>query len=301
VSRYDPDRDPVRVLGRRLRWSLRWLVVPAALGILVAGNIDVHSLPLAGPERESAVLLQDGQAYFGHLDDSGESGMLLLRDVYYFQDANGSPTGLAVALVRRGGEAHAPADGMRINRDKVLAVEEVGPASAVALAIAVQRELAHTTPAPLTLNRPVIAGTDALAPQRTAAEHDIARAYAAAVTQLTKLNDLVLPVTKTEAAAITQKATDDLRGVRRSAVAALAALLGMSAADADAYARAADAGLEGQSFAGDPSVLLAPDIGAVVDRAAQLYAQVGDAAAKQLTQPKATATPGPSASPSPRP
>jgi hypothetical protein len=299
VSRYDPERDPVRVFGRRLRWSVRWLIVPAAIGVFVAGNVDVRSLPFVGHERESAVLLQDGSAYFGHLDDSGESGMLALRDVYYFKDANGSPTGLAVALVRRGGEAHEPADGMRINRDKVLAVEQVGPTSAVAQAIAVERELAHTTPAPLALNPAVIAGPNEVAPQRTAAEHDIARAYTAAVAQLAKLNDLVLPVTKAEATAITQKATDDLRTVRRSAVAALAALLGMSAADADAYARTADAGLEGQSFAGEPSVLLAPDVGAVVDRATQLYAQVGDAAAKELTQPKAT--PAPSASPSPRP
>jgi hypothetical protein len=75
----------------------------------------------------------------------------------------------------------------------------------------------------------------------------------------------------------------------------------MSAADADAYARDADARLEGQTFANEPGVLLAPDINAVVDRAAQLYAQVGDAAAKQLTQAKATPTPAPSASPSPRP
>jgi hypothetical protein len=55
--------------------------------------------------------------------------------------------------------------------------------------------------------------------------------------------------------------------------------------------------LEGQTFANDPAVLLAPDIDAIVTRAAQLYAQVGDAAAKQLTQPKATPTP----TPSPRP
>jgi hypothetical protein len=303
VSRYDPQRDPVRVFGRRLRWSLRWLIAPAAIGVFVAGNADVHSLPLIGPERESAVLLQDGQAYFGHLDDSGEGGMLLLRDVYYFKDASGSPTGLAVSLVRRGAEAHEPADGMRINRDKVLAVEQVGPTSPVAQAIAAERELAHTSPAPLTLNRVVIAGPDALVAQRTAGEHDIARAYAAAADQLAKLNDLVLPVTKSEATTITQKATDDLRAVRRSAVAALATLLGMSAADAEAYARASDAQLEGQTFPNDASVLLAPDVSAVVDRAAQLYAQVGDAAAKQLTQPRATPAPSasPSASPSPRP
>lgn len=297
MSRYDPERDPVRVFGRRLRWSVRWVIVPAAIGVFVAANVSVRSLPLVGPERETAVLLQDGQAYFGHLDDSGESGMLLLRDVYYFQNANGGPAGLSVALVRRGSEAHEPADGMRINRDKVLAVEQVGPTSAVAQAIAVQRELAHTSPAPLALNRAVIGGVDTVVAQRTAAEHDIARSYGDAVAQLAKLNDLVLPVTKAEAVAISQKALDDLHTVRRSALVALGGVLGMSAADADAYARDADARIEGQTFANEPGVLLAPDINAVVDRAAQLYAQVGDAAAKQLTQAKATPAPSPSARP----
>ena len=114
MTRYDPARDPVRIAGRRLRWALRWIVVPAAIGIFVSGNLDGRSLPLIGPERLSAVLLPDGQAYFGHLDDSGENGTLLLRDVYYFKNSEGAVTGVPVGLVRRGTEAHEPADGMRI-------------------------------------------------------------------------------------------------------------------------------------------------------------------------------------------
>ncbi|TMF73148.1 MAG: hypothetical protein E6I18_16255 [Chloroflexi bacterium] len=114
---YDPERDRVRIAGRWLRWSLPWIVVPALLGVLVSANLDLRSLPLFGPERLSAVLFLDGQAYFGHLDDSGESGMLVLRDVYYFKNSSGGPTGLAVGLVRRGTEAHEPADGMRQGLD----------------------------------------------------------------------------------------------------------------------------------------------------------------------------------------
>ena len=71
----------------------------------------------------------------------------------------------------------------------------------------------------------------------------------------------------------------------------------MSAADAEAYVRGTDPLLEGQTFANDPGVLLAPDIDAIVSRASLLYTQVGDAAAKQLTEPKATPAP----TPSPRP
>src|SRR3982074_3419149 len=103
--------------------------------------MDIRSLPLVGPERLSAVLLLDGQAYFGHLDDSGESGTLVLRAAYYFQNASGAATNLSVGLVKRGTEAHEPADGMRINRDRILAIEHVGLTSPVSLAIEAERQI----------------------------------------------------------------------------------------------------------------------------------------------------------------
>jgi hypothetical protein len=300
MNLYDPERDRVRTAGRWLRWTLRWVALPAALGILVSANIDVRSLPLVGQERMSAVLFLDGQAYFGHLDDSGESGTLVLRDVYYFKNATGGVTGVPVGLVQRGTEAHEPADGMRINRDRVLAVERVGLSSAVAQAIQAEREIAGR-PTSLSLN-PITVGTAAsVTAQRIAAEHDLQKAWSAAVDQIGKLNELVLPVTKAEAETISQKAIADLRAVRRNALAKVGASVGMTPADAEAYVRTTDPTLESQTFANDPGVLLAPDLDAVVSRATLLYAQVGDAAAKQLTQPKPTATPAPSPSPTARP
>src|SRR5439155_556001 len=178
---------------------------------------DVYYLQLIGSERMSAVLFLDDQAYFGHLDDSGETGTLTLRDVYYFKNSEGGPTGVAVGLVRRGTEAHEPADGMRINRDRILAIERVGNGSAVALAVQVERELLHASPGNVSLNRTSVGTSAALAAQRVAAEHDIERAWIAAADQLRKLNDLVLPVSKTEAQTITEKALGDLRTVRRDA------------------------------------------------------------------------------------
>ena len=293
---YDPERDRVRIAGRWLRWWLPWIVVPALLGVLVSANLDVRSLPLFGPERLSAVLFLDGQAYFGHLDDSGESGMLVLRDVYYFKNSAGGPTGLPVGLVRRGTEAHEPADGMRINRDRVLAIEHVGLTSPVSQAIEVERQMSHAS-APISLNSITVAGTALVVTQRIAAEHDLQRALSSTAEQLAKLNDLVLPIGKTEAAGIQQKALEDLRTVRRSGLAAIGTALGMSGADSEAYARATDPALEGQTFASDAAVLLAPDLDGIVSRATQLYGQVADAASKQLTQPKAT----PSPTPTPRP
>lgn len=309
MSRYDAERDPVRTTGLALRWALPWVVVPALIGVFVSGNLDVRALPIVGAERETAVLFLDGQAYFGHLDDSGESGTLVLRDVYYFQDAKGGTTGLPVGLVIRGVEAHGPADGMRINRDRVLAVERVRPDSAVARAIEAERALRGTAAPVLSLNRSAVAPRDALAPQRIATEQGIARGFAAAVDQLGKLNELVLPVSTNDAQAITQKAIGDLRTVRRAALAAIAQTLAMNAAEADAYVRSTDAQLDSRSFASDAGVLLAPNFYAIVTRASALYAQVGDAAAKQLTQaspspsasPASTRTPLPSASPTASP
>lgn len=292
MSLYDPERDRVRIVGRWLRWAAKWLVAPAALGIFVSANVDLRSLPFVGAERLSAVLLLDGQAYFGHLDDSGESGTLVLRDVYYFKNNEGGPSGLPVGLIRRGTEAHEPADGMRINRDRVLAIERVGNFSSVAQAIQVDREIARSR-TPVSLNPVNVAGPAALEKQRVAAEHDLQRSWLKAVDQLQKVNDLVLPITKTEAQAITDKAIADLRTVRQNALAAVAAAIGMSAVEANAYARATDAAIDGQTFANEPGVLLAPDLDGVVTRAVQLYGQVGDAAAKQLTQAKASASPSP--------
>jgi hypothetical protein len=291
MSLYDPERDFVRVAGRWLRWAL----VPAIVGAFVSANVDVRALPLFGPERESAVLLLDGQAYFGHLDDSGETGTLLLRDPYYFQDAKGGTTNLAVSLVKRGGEAHQPADGMRINRDRVLAVERIRTDSAVARAIAVERAIDGVQAPAISLNRPAEATPADLVAQRVAAERAVARGYAATVKDLAALNQLTPAIPRAQAEAVIDKAMTDLRTVRLSALSALGQALGMKLADAEAYARATDPQLDGQSFTNEPGVLLAPNLSAVVARASVVYTQVQDAAAKQLSQP------APSPSPSPRP
>ena len=298
MSAYDPDRDPIRRIGRVLRWIVPWIVTPGILGVFVSSNIDVRALPLVGPERETAVLFLDGQAYFGHLDDSGESGTLVLRDVYYFQDAKGGTTGLPVGLVARGQEAHEPADGMRINRDRVLAIERVRPESSVASAIEAERVIRGATPALLSLNRAAQPSRVSLNPQRAATEQGIARGFVVAVEQLRKLTtDLVLPVSKAEAQTITDKAIVDLRTVRRSALVMIAEVTGMGPAETDTYLRTTEAKLDASTFTSDAGVLLAPDLSAIVSRANALYAQVGDAAAKLLTQPRATPTPTPAPSP----
>lgn len=115
------------------------------IGTVLGAAFDPQGLPFIGSERLSAVFLLDGQAYFGHLDDTPWSGTLVLRDVYYINDASKVTTDLAVGLLKRGNELHQPVDVMYIRRDKVLAVERVTANSSIGLAISAQRALDRST------------------------------------------------------------------------------------------------------------------------------------------------------------
>jgi hypothetical protein len=127
------------VTRRSPLWTIgRWLIV-AIVAIVLGATVDPRALPFTGSEKLSAVFLLDGQAYFGHLEDVPWSDTIALTDVYYLDDASKTTTDLPVGLLKRGSELHAPADLMRIRRDKVLAIERVGPDSPVARAIEAQR------------------------------------------------------------------------------------------------------------------------------------------------------------------
>lgn len=121
--------------------ALLTFIAAILVGLVVGASLDPSALPFIGTERISAVFLLDGEAYFGHLEDVPWSGNLVLRDVYYVNDATKVTTDLPVGLVKRGGELHQPVDVMYIRRDKVLAVEVVTAASPIGVAIASQRTL----------------------------------------------------------------------------------------------------------------------------------------------------------------
>lgn len=124
-----------------MRWTVaRWAAL-VLLAVVVGASVDPAALPFSGTEKLYAVFLLDGQAYFGHLDDAAWSDSVELTDVYYFDDARKTTTDLSVGLLKRGAELHAPADGMRIRRDKILAIERVGLESPVARAIEAQRAI----------------------------------------------------------------------------------------------------------------------------------------------------------------
>ena len=118
---------------------LRWVLAPALAGALVSSATDTAALPLVGRPSLAAVVLVDGQAYFGRLEDRGGSDTLIISDAYYLQEARTAGTDVPLAVVKRGSELHVPVAEMRIRRDKVLLVERVGADSPVAQAIAAQR------------------------------------------------------------------------------------------------------------------------------------------------------------------
>lgn len=118
-----------------------WILAAVIAGGVLGAAVDPASLPFVGKEQISAVFLLDGEAYFGHLQDLPWSGTIVLRDVYYLNDASKVTTDLPVGLVKRGNELHQPVDVMYIRRDKVLAVERVTLTSPIGQAIAAERAL----------------------------------------------------------------------------------------------------------------------------------------------------------------
>jgi len=128
-------------MSRAPLWGLWPWLATVLLAVVVGATVDPAALPFSGSEKIYAVFLLDGQAYFGHLEDVPWSDSVGLTDVFYLDDARKTTTDLPVGLLKRGNELHEPADGMRIRRDKVLAIERVSLDSPVGRAIAAQRAI----------------------------------------------------------------------------------------------------------------------------------------------------------------
>ena len=144
------------------------------------------------------------------------------------------------------------------------------------------------------LNPPTVADREVVTPQRTAAEHALARGYGKAVDQLRSTGAVRLPVTAAQAAAIQQKAITDLKTVRRAALADLANASGLAGAEATAYVTATEPKLDdASSLVDEPGALLAPGLYAIVSRADALFVQIADQATRELTTAPATPSPTP--------
>jgi len=93
------------------------------------------------PQKYQAVFLSNGQVYFGRVDDIN-SETLILTDVYYLKSYQALQAGEEnrepaenFTLVKLGNEIHGPEDGMSINLDHVIFVENLKSDSKVMEAI----------------------------------------------------------------------------------------------------------------------------------------------------------------------
>jgi len=117
-------------------WSVLLLVVIAAAA---AGFYYFNGFGRASQDYR-AVFLSNGQVYFGKLTRE-TSRYLYLDDVYYIQvqeqtqaptTEGGQPTTVSVpTLLKRGSELHQPYGSLLLNRDQVVAIENVGADSQV--------------------------------------------------------------------------------------------------------------------------------------------------------------------------
>ena len=102
-----------------------------AASILLATWLGARTHVVQFDKPYQAVLLSNGQVYYGRLDGYGTDHPVL-REVYYIQSsANPQTHEQTNVLTRRGKEWHGP-DRMYLNPSQILLVEPVGADSKVA-------------------------------------------------------------------------------------------------------------------------------------------------------------------------
>ncbi|MBI3661583.1 MAG: hypothetical protein HY234_00830 [Acidobacteria bacterium] len=124
--------------GSTILSSTVLLLLVAIVVLLAYPYFGPHAKPKFTTEHQ-AVLLTNGQVYFGKLEGLG-TPYPTLREVYYVQGkVNPETKEVANILVKRGKEWHAP-DLMILNPNHIILVEPVGPDSKVAQLIAELRK-----------------------------------------------------------------------------------------------------------------------------------------------------------------
>jgi hypothetical protein len=114
-----------------------WVV--AGIAVIVAALLVIRSSGPASPVTFTtpyqAVLLTNGSAYFGKLQEYGTPRPVLSEVYYIVSQTNPETKQTSNVLVKRGKELHEP-DRMYLNPNQILCVEPVGPNSKVAQLIA---------------------------------------------------------------------------------------------------------------------------------------------------------------------
>lgn len=121
------------LLNSKKQKSLAWLALAGAMTLIAGCNFDglragQQAAPVKFTTEYQAVFLDNGQVYFGKLENP-ESTYPLLRNVFYVQSqVNQETKQTSNLLVKRGKEWHGP-DVMYLNQRHVVMVEPVLPDS----------------------------------------------------------------------------------------------------------------------------------------------------------------------------
>jgi len=125
-----------------LKTQIAWVVAVMLLAGLTACDRGHRQ---RGPEITTpyaAVLLDNGNLYYGKLVNAGSS-FPELTDVYYIQSqVNQDTKAVTSVLVRRGNEWHGP-DRMFLNDRHIVLIEPVGTNSKVAQLIEADKQAKH--------------------------------------------------------------------------------------------------------------------------------------------------------------
>ena len=147
-----------------------------------------------------------------------------------------------------------------------------------------------------------VASASDLVAQRASAERSIDKVYKTGLEQLKTTRALRLAISDAQAAAIEQRYAGQLRELRKSALQAIAELYALPGDQAATYVQQTEARLDAQPAASAEPVMLAPRLYVIVQRMAELGAQLTDAGIREMTQaPTGTPAPTGTARPSPTP
>ncbi len=113
-------------------------IVAVIIGVVLVWSVlssQSNNLPKELKDKWQAVFLDDGQVYFGRLENYNRS-YVSLKNVYYLKVASDLQTSSSnLNLIRLGGEAHGPEGEMFINKQKISFIENLKNDSTVVRAI----------------------------------------------------------------------------------------------------------------------------------------------------------------------
>lgn len=128
------------------RKYLLWALVLVVVIVLGSAFCRWYRAPRLDRDGYQAVMLTNGIAYFGHVENV-YGKYLKLTDVYYLQQSNVNPP---LNLIKFGTEPQGPQDTMYINRSQILYIYNLDPAKELYGKIqeAKKNDAATTAPAP---------------------------------------------------------------------------------------------------------------------------------------------------------